>query len=145
MRSHGRNRARVLHSRRGAAMAAALVVLLVVSLSSFALLQNLSRTQRQASRNRWQTQSLCLAEAGVERAQARLLRDQAYRGERWMIAADARASRSEDGEVEIQVERSDESSTATITVKAKFPASRPEAALSTLQSTIKLSGKGKSS
>jgi Tfp pilus assembly protein PilV len=126
-------------------MAAALVVLLVVSLSSFALLQNLSRTQRQASRNRWQIQSQCLAEAGVERAQARLLRDQAYRGERWTIAADASASRSEDGEVEIQVALSDESSAATITVKAKFPAARPDAALSTLQTTIKLSVKGKSS
>ena len=145
MRSHGRNRARASQHRRGAAMAAALVVLLVVSLSSFALLQNLSRAQRQRSKNHWQTQSQCLAEAGIERARARLLRDEAYRGERWTMAADARASRSEDGEVEIQVELSDESATAKVIVKAKFPAARPEAALSTLQTTIKLSGKGKSS
>lgn len=145
MRFHVRNRTSVWQRRRGVAMAAALVVLLMVSLSSFALLQNLSRTQRQGSRNRWQTQAQCLTEAGIERARARLLRDPAYRGERWTIAADARGSRSEDGEVEIQVELLDESSTAKITVKAKFPAAQPEAALSTVQTTTKLSGKGKSS
>jgi hypothetical protein len=73
--------------RRGAVLILALVCLAIVGVISGTLLRwalmehDLLRSREQASQARW------LAEAGVERAAARLAESADYRGESWLVPA----------------------------------------------------------
>ena len=69
--------------RRGAALVLAMVVLLVVSLVSAALVQSQLSAHRQSRRYADELQAHWLAEAGLARAAARLRADATYAGETW--------------------------------------------------------------
>jgi len=78
----GRNRRK---RRRGTVLVAVLVCVAVVGAVILSSVK-LAATQRQAiEREAWQVQAVWLAEAGLERAAARLAVDNDYQGETWKI------------------------------------------------------------
>ncbi len=80
--------------RRGAVI----VIVMVCFVLAGAMFVSLARTaavRRQADRRRqWAVQARWLAEAGLERAVARLRSDPAYSGERWTVAEEELSGRA---------------------------------------------------
>jgi Tfp pilus assembly protein PilV len=65
------------------------IVCLVVAMAVFMSVVKLATAQRQTIKTQqWQAQAAWLAEAGLERAAARLATDPSYTGETWTIAGD---------------------------------------------------------
>jgi Tfp pilus assembly protein PilX len=109
------------HLRRGAAMAAVLVCLLVVALVGAALVKRMVSHHRQLRQHHRQLQAFWLAESGVERAAARLAASSEYEGESWRIAADAMEGAA-DAVVTVRVERIAEApKRRAISVTARYP------------------------
>jgi len=71
--------------RRGYMLLAAMICLLLVSLVSTSLLRTALLQYKQVRNQELEAQALWLAEAGIERAAARLARDPNYAGETWQI------------------------------------------------------------
>ncbi len=106
--------------RKGAIFVGVLVALVLVACLMWALTRNLLSVQRQTLRHQWSLQSLILAEAGLERAKARLERAPDYAGERWEIAADPLVHRPA-AVVEIRILSDNVSHQHRITSVARFP------------------------
>lgn len=77
--------------RRGAALVAALICVLLVSLMSAVLVKTALVQRDQLERDAWQTQADWLAQSALERSQTRLEADAAYAGESWApVTSDGR-------------------------------------------------------
>lgn len=108
-------------NRRGAVLIFALVALMVISAIAAATLKTVIAQHRQAHREQRRLQSVWLAEAGLERAAARLAQDAGYKGETWEIPADVLEA-DKPGRVIIQVESADNPpARRLVTVTAVFP------------------------
>ena len=108
-------------SRRGAVVVVAMIALLLVSMIGVSLVRLALAQQRQVQREQVRLQAEWLAEAGLERAAARLRRDPEYTGEEWQIEAGALKGRR-GGLVRIAVEPDEtETAGARVRVIATFP------------------------
>lgn len=107
--------------RSGYALLVVLAIFLVISVVMAALLRSLSEQRASAIRGGRQLQSICLAEAGLERGIARLQANRGYHGEQWEVTAEElRASRG--GVVTIEVQRSaSNESVMNVHVVAEYP------------------------
>ncbi len=114
--------------RRGAALVMALVALLVVTLVAGALVQMLVAAHRQSRRYADELQAQWLAQAGLDRAAAKLRADGDYRGEVWNVPLDnvpldteasaaAEPNPAQTGQVTITVD----AAAKRIAVEAVFP------------------------
>jgi Tfp pilus assembly protein PilX len=114
-------------SRRGIALAVAIVTLLVVSLVAAAVLQSLVASHRQTRQDALALQAEWLAEAGLARGEWQLARDATYTGEIWLapvtdVARDTVAADSGDIAAEaLQVQDPLASGQVTIRVVAGSP------------------------
>src|SRR2546428_2594757 len=90
--------------RRGAAVLAALVCLVLATLLWAAILRVGLARREQSHSDEQKAQAEWLAESGLERARARLAASAGYSGETWTVSADDLATRS-GGIVRIRVER----------------------------------------
>ncbi len=138
-RSHGR----LSRRRRGAILAMALAVLLVVSLMSAALVKHVVFVQRQSTWSGWQQQSKWLAISAAERARAQLRADANYAGESWRIAESELPGNSRSGIAIIRVD----SLADKIHVEARYPEqsagrSASDSALTVLEVPLTLSASG---
>lgn len=130
MRRHGSNRppvagcrvlSRRMPGRRGAILVVVFVCLAVMTLMFMAVARQASLAHQRAEASQRSLQAQWLAEAGVQRAVARLAADPAYRGETWRLAARDLGGR-DDAEIRIQVEKpAGTAATATIRVEADYP------------------------
>ena len=73
--------------RRGAVLVVVLVCLAMATAMSLVVVRQIAAERRAAQMNQRSLQALWLAEAGVERAAARLAADPKYAGETWLIPA----------------------------------------------------------
>lgn len=108
-------------ARRGALMVVALAILAVVTMLALAAVRSLAVAARAQRQQAWRAQALWLAEAGVERAAARLRGEPNYRGETWPVAA-AELSGADVGEVRIEVQPAATEGRWRLNVSATFPA-----------------------
>jgi type II secretory pathway component PulK len=116
-----RQRNRITPPRRGAALMAALVCMLVASVLAGSVLRAVVRDQRQSRERLRRTQAAWLAEAGVERAAAQLRARGDYDGETWRVPP-AELGGSDSGLVEIRVENvADRSAQRRVHVQADYP------------------------
>jgi Tfp pilus assembly protein PilX len=74
--------------RRGAVLVVVLVCLALATALLLLVVKQAVAEHKVMQRNQWGLQALWLAEAGVERAAARLAADPKYVGETWTIAAE---------------------------------------------------------
>lgn len=99
-----------------------MVALALASAIGLAVLKTTSAQHRQARFEQFRAQSTWLAEAGVERAAARLARDAAYGGETWNVEAERLDGRHA-GRVVVEVAADPQGeSIRRIVVVADFPA-----------------------
>ena len=106
---------------RGVIMVVVLVCLGVMTLMFMALARQAGLVHRRAEVSQRSLQAQWLAEAGVQRAAARLAADPAYRGETWRLAAQDLGGRDE-AEIRIKVEkRAGPAGRSTIRVEADYP------------------------
>jgi type II secretory pathway component PulK len=107
--------------RRGAILIVALVCLAVASVLFVVLAKQATVEHRAAETRQWAVQAGWLAEAGVERAVARLAADAAYTGETWNVAAEELAGRNS-AAVKIRIETIDDQPDRRIVrVEADYP------------------------
>jgi len=107
--------------RRGLASVAILIALLVIGLIAFGLLKvGLARRGEVEAEER-RLQAGWLAEAGLDRASARLASDGAYRGETWEVAAEDLGGRGK-ATVAIRVEPlADRPALRKVRIEADYP------------------------
>jgi type II secretory pathway component PulK len=124
---------RTARPRRGMLAIAILVCLIVLALIAGALLRIGAAQRDEVRAQERRLQAEWLAEAGLQRAMARLDADPEYTGETWDI--DARALGAADpATVAIAVERSPgDAKTRTIRVRADYPRDPPRRARCTRQ------------
>ena len=122
--------------RRGALMAAVLVLLLVSSMLILAWAKSVATTHRQMRVQQWRVQADLLAESALERAAAMLRRDAAYNGETWQVpAADLGGTYS--GEAIITVDAPEgEPNSRNVRVQAFFPADSDQRAQKVKQAVV---------
>ena len=112
---HARSR-----QRHGISILLVLICLIVVTGAVAAMLRNLTLVNRQAKQRRFAVQADWLAESGMERAAAALVRDVDYRKEVWNVTDPTWGQRS--GQVEIKVEpHKAEADRVRVTSAATFP------------------------
>lgn len=126
------------HLRRGAVLAAVLICLAVCSAIIVALLSAGVRQRRQVELEQRRAQATWLAEAGIERAVARLAANPTYAGEDWQLSRDqlalsaaARARSEGNGPaavVHIEVRLEGGGPARRIFVRADFPPEVPRRA-----------------
>ncbi|WP_165251450.1 type IV pilus modification PilV family protein [Paludisphaera soli] len=125
--------------RRGLTSVAVLVLLFVIALIATELVRlgvayrDRTRTQERA------VQADLLAEAGVDRALARLSAEPDYRGERWEIPAGALGAATGDDPaalVTIRVESDPNGGAPTVRVQADYPPDPPRRARSSREVTL---------
>jgi Tfp pilus assembly protein PilX len=109
----------VTTARRGAVLIAALVCLLVLTLLCGMLLKLALLNQRQQRMSECRAQATWLAEAGLERAAASIVRSPHYPGEIWQVP-DTQLSPSYTGLVLIEVQSKNESGQRLIDVRADY-------------------------
>lgn len=107
--------------RRGSLLVAVLACLLMVGLTSAALVRWMTLHQRQLRSVQWRQQSLWLAESGLSRARQRLTADAEYVGETWRIEG-PQLSHGNAGVVTIVCEDETETGTPQLVVEALYPA-----------------------
>jgi Tfp pilus assembly protein PilX len=122
--------------RRGAALITAIVCLAVIAAICGSLIKVvhaqrlLTRTEERKLQAEW------LAEAGLERAAAKLARSQDYSGEIWQVAATEFAGRGS-GSVKITVEKiADQPAKRVVRVQADFPADSDDRARLSKQTVV---------
>jgi hypothetical protein len=120
----------------------ALVCLVIVGMLQVLLLKT-AVSRRQLSREQaWRQQARWLAEAGIERAAARLAANVEYRGETWRLAAGelyAGQRPSEPASVEIEVQPAAAAGgERTVRVRAAYPHELPRRVLYEKQIKISL-------
>lgn len=107
--------------RRGAVLIMALVCLALAAIIGGALLRWAVLEHKLLADRADQSQARWLAEAGIERAAARLASDAEYAGEIWKIAADELPA-GQAGRVELRIDAIDgQSRQHSITVVAEYP------------------------
>ena len=89
--------------QRGAILVVVLVCLAVATAMSVVVVKQIAAERQAVQMNHRRLQASWLAEAGIERAAARLAADPKYAGETWTISANELAA-GESGVVKIQVE-----------------------------------------
>lgn len=107
-------------ARRGALMVVALAILAVVTALALTAVRSLAVAARAQRQQAWHAQAVWLAEAGVERAAARLHSEPNYRGELWPVSA-AELSGADAGEVQIEVQPAEMEGRWRLNVSATFP------------------------
>jgi Tfp pilus assembly protein PilV len=109
------------NNRRGVALIYAMIALLLASVIGAALLKTALAQRRQARHEQNRAQSAWLAESGVDRAAAMLVRDANYKGETWNVTA-AELGGNLAGQVVIAVAPvSTDLNRRQVTVVADFP------------------------
>ena len=107
--------------RRGTVLIVVLVCLAVASVLFVVLAKQATLEHRVAQTRQWAVQAQWLAEAGVERAVARLAANAAYTGETWNVSAEELAGRN-GAVVRIRAETiADQPDRRTIRVEADYP------------------------
>jgi len=113
--------ARRQRGRRGAVIVPVLVCFILIMLISAALLQLVFTERGLDRREEWHIQAEWLAEAGLERAAARLSASRDYQGETWEVAANDLGGKDV-GRVTIAVETpKDEQALRRVIVQADYP------------------------
>jgi hypothetical protein len=106
--------------RGGAVLVVALVCLGVAAVVFVLMVKQAGEERRAIQTGQQRIQALWLAEAGVERAAARLAADSTYAGETWTIPAEQLAG--EGGAVRIHVEAmADQPERRAVRVEADYP------------------------
>lgn len=109
-------------NRRGVALLTAIVCLAVIAVICGALVRVVYAQRQQTRIEERKLQAEWLAEAGLERAAAKLADTQDYSGETWQIAATEFAGRGS-GSVRITVEKvADQPAKRLVRVQADYPA-----------------------
>lgn len=111
--------------RRGAALVAAMVTLLVVTLVAAALVKTMVATHRQSQRYADELQAQWLAEAALDRALVQLRSQSDYSGETWipsLALSGESGDESDAGSVTIRIESAAGGSPRVIHVEAAWPA-----------------------
>ncbi len=107
--------------RRGAILVVVIVCLMVAAAILVCVVRQVGMSRQAQQRSHGSVQAGWLAEAGVERAAARLAANAAYAGETWRIPA-AELGGNDDAEVRIKVERmAGRSGQWMIRVEADYP------------------------
>ena len=110
-----------IHRRRGAVIVPVLVCFVLIMLICAALVQLVFVERGVTRQDERRLQAEWLAEAGLERAAAKLSRNRGYAGETWDIPASALGGRDA-GRVTIAVESSkDKPAQRSVTVQADYP------------------------
>lgn len=107
--------------RRGSLLVAVLACLLMVGLTSAALLRWMTLHQRQLNNAQWRQQSLWLAESGLSRARQQLAMDAEYEGETWRVEGQ-QLSRGNAAVVTIVCEAETETGEPKLVIEAVYPA-----------------------
>lgn len=107
-------------ARRGALMVVALAILAVVTTLALSAVRSLAVAARAQRQQAWRAQAVWLAEAGIERAAARLRSEPDYRGETWPVSA-AELSGADAGQVQIEVQSAATEGRWRLSVSATFP------------------------
>lgn len=108
-------------TRRGLVLLVILVCLTVASVVCVVLVEQVAVARRALNAHHWGLQAQWLAEAGVERAAARLAANADYAGETWNIPAGELAG-GQGGVVRIQTETlADQPDRRLIRVEADYP------------------------
>jgi len=129
-RSHARS------SRRGLTSVAVMVLLFVIALISASLVKLVGTYRERSRANERVMQAELLADAGLDRAFARLADQPDYAGERWEVPAEALGLPSApDGAgpaavVTIRVERAEPGGARSVRVQADYPPDPPRRARS---------------
>lgn len=108
-------------SRRAAAMALALVVLLVVGMVSGLTLQAILRSHRKVREEEQRVQAELLADSALSRAVAMLRSDAAWSGETWKVSLADSEEPAANGIATIRVENDAELGRKKISVTAIYP------------------------
>ena len=109
-------------NRRGVALLTAIVCLAVIAAICGSLIRVVYAQRQRTRLEERKLQAEWLAEAGLERAAAKLINSQDYSGEIWQIAAAEFAGRG-GGSVKISVEKiADQPAKRLVRVQADYPA-----------------------
>lgn len=132
-----------MRKRRGGGLVVALVTLLVVASIMGSIMHALLTELRQTRQTAIEVQAQWLADAGVERATARLLKEPNYVGETWKVELPSNAINpgSRTGNVEIRVATDNDKNSAEIKVHANFPNDSPRRVASERLVSVSLSKK----
>jgi hypothetical protein len=129
-------------SSRNGVILVAVVVVLTISLTLFALWARAALQQHQRiTFEQWRMQAVRLAEAGVRRGLARRAADKAFTQETWSLAAEA-LDQSHAGVVRIRVMAGPDESTMRCNATAEFPAGAVRRAQVTKRIEIPISTTG---
>jgi type II secretory pathway component PulK len=107
--------------RRAYALLIVLILLAVVFVGVGLLVQRLAMQQRGTKELARRLQAQSLAEAGLDRAFAKLTTDRNFAGETWQPQVAGHAAAAELARVDIRVQPSDEAGIVKISVTALFP------------------------
>jgi type II secretory pathway component PulK len=108
--------------KRGSGLVIALVTLLVVTSIMGSIMHALLTELRQTRQTAIEVQAQWLADAGVERAAARLAANPSYERETWKVdLPDSSSVPESHGVVEVKIERGVSEKTAQIIVHANYP------------------------
>jgi hypothetical protein len=102
---------------------AAMVCLLIVTSIVCGMLQGAVRARRQLHSERDRRQAEYLLEAGADRAASRLAADANFRGDTWILPADAIVGFA-DGRVTTEVSQDRDANTWALRVVAEYPIGR---------------------
>jgi Tfp pilus assembly protein PilX len=151
------NRRRRPHSapRRGTVLVMALACLVILGVLQVLLVQAAVARRRLSHEQAFRHQARWLAEAGIERAAARLAAEADYRGETWQVSAEelppSGQRASEPASVEIEVQSATAATAATdqrsddranermVRVRAAYPRDLPRRVVYEKQITVSLS------
>ena len=130
------NTQRLLSRRRGSIMIGAAICLLLATMLLASALKLASTGRRQVRQDQLRMQANWLAEAGLERAAARLEAEAGYQGETWKIAANDLDGQHA-GQVVIKVDPAEDAEDLrTVIVEASYPAGATPSATRTRRSII---------
>ena len=128
--------------RPGAVLLILLVCLMVATMIAGSLLSSAVSQRGEVLRNQRELQAIWLAEAGLERAAARLTADPTYTGEDWPVSAED-VGGSHAGAVQIRIEPvADQPLMRAVVARADYPAGADARARKTLQARITLTAAG---
>jgi Tfp pilus assembly protein PilX len=125
--------------RLGSGLVVALVTLLVVTSIMGSIMHALLTELRQTRQTAIAVQAQWLADAAVERAAARLLKEASYRGETWKaeLPSNGITAGARSGNIEIRISTNDEKNATEIKVQANYPDDSPRRVL--VERTIAIS------
>lgn len=130
--------------RRGTILVFAMIALLVTAMIGASLMRTTVLSMRQIQREQQQVQTSWLAEAGCQRALAKILTDKQYVGETWDVPAEQLQS-SSGATVRITIEgETAENVARTVTAIAEYPKGSTQAVRVTKRLTIPVATSTKS-